>query len=102
MRAEIGTELLEQTWYKRSDVTQFSSKAAQGSIRTLRSFPWILETTRLYNEGEWLLLVVHGRAYELSALGIGSARGHRPALPVVGYDNPARSRNFRALFHREI
>ena len=62
----------------------------------------ILETTGLYNEGEWLLLVVHGRACEPSALGIGSARGHRPALPVVGYDNPARNRNHRALFHREI
>jgi hypothetical protein len=30
------------------------------------------------------LLVVHGRTFELFALGIGSARDHRPALAVDG------------------
>ena len=30
------------------------------------------------------LLVVHGRTFELLALGIGSARDHRPALAVDG------------------
>ena len=45
-----------------------------------------------------LLLVVHDRACELLTLGIGSARGHRSALAVVGYDNPTGSRDVRALF----
>ena len=72
-------------------------------IRALEAlFPLDTGNNSLVQRRRMLLLVVHGRAFKVSALGIGSARGHRPALPVVGYDNPARSRNFRALFHCEI